>query len=174
MLSTKRSTGVALEMNLRSQLHTGDEACRKGIHPGCETQGRSHQNCSANGLVKRLLSTKNKERLKHLWDKLLRYVDREKFKSLTWVCKRVVGQGDRRSFCDILSSKSSRDGCQNDDTDRQQTGICCFPCYHCSEIWRSNHLKHRVWRAHDSDWSENSFIMVVYEKVQNFLSVKAQ
>ena len=34
MLATKRSVGVGLDINLRNQLHTGDEACKQGIQPG--------------------------------------------------------------------------------------------------------------------------------------------
>ena len=36
ILATKRSVGVAPEVNLRNSLFTGDEACKQGIHPGFE------------------------------------------------------------------------------------------------------------------------------------------
>ena len=39
----KRSAGVALKVNLRNLLHTGDQARKQEIHPGFETQGRHHQ-----------------------------------------------------------------------------------------------------------------------------------
>ena len=42
-LAAKRSGGVTPEVNLRNSLHTGDKACKWGIHPGFETQGRHHQ-----------------------------------------------------------------------------------------------------------------------------------
>ena len=41
--AAKRLAGVALEMNLRDPLHTGDKECKRGFHPGFETQGRHHQ-----------------------------------------------------------------------------------------------------------------------------------
>ena len=37
---TKRSAGVAPEVNLRNPLHTGEEAHNRWVHPGFETQGR--------------------------------------------------------------------------------------------------------------------------------------
>ena len=43
MLAIKRSAGVAPEINLRNPLHVGYKACKQGIHPGFETQGRCHQ-----------------------------------------------------------------------------------------------------------------------------------
>ena len=43
MLAIRRSAGVASEVNLRNLLHAGKKACRQGIHPGFETQGRYHQ-----------------------------------------------------------------------------------------------------------------------------------
>ena len=43
VLATKRSVGVTPEVNLRNPLYTGDGACKWGIHPGFETQGRCHQ-----------------------------------------------------------------------------------------------------------------------------------
>ena len=39
----KRSARVALKVNLRNLLHTGDQARKQEIHPGFETQGRHHQ-----------------------------------------------------------------------------------------------------------------------------------
>ena len=32
--------GVAPAVNLRNQLHAGEKACKQGIHPGFEIQGR--------------------------------------------------------------------------------------------------------------------------------------
>ena len=36
MLAAKRSVGVASEVNLRNQLHTGNEAGKQGIHSDFE------------------------------------------------------------------------------------------------------------------------------------------
>ena len=44
MLTSIQSAGVAPEVNLRNSLHTGDKACKSGIHSGFKTQGRHHQN----------------------------------------------------------------------------------------------------------------------------------
>ena len=41
MLVTKRSAGFTPEMNLRNSLYIGIKTCKRGIHPGFETQGRS-------------------------------------------------------------------------------------------------------------------------------------
>ena len=38
-----RSAGVAPEMNLKNPLNADTEACKRGIHPGFENQGRLHQ-----------------------------------------------------------------------------------------------------------------------------------
>ena len=43
MLATKRSAGVAPEVNLRNLSHAGKEARKWGRHPGFETQGRRRQ-----------------------------------------------------------------------------------------------------------------------------------
>ena len=43
MLAAKRSAGVAPEVNLRNLLCAGEEARKRGIHPGFETQERHHQ-----------------------------------------------------------------------------------------------------------------------------------
>ena len=43
MLTSIQSAGVAPEVNLRNSLYAGEEACKRGIHPGFETQGRRHQ-----------------------------------------------------------------------------------------------------------------------------------
>ena len=43
MLTPIQSAGVAPEVNLRNSLHAGDKVCKRGIHPGFETQGRRHQ-----------------------------------------------------------------------------------------------------------------------------------
>ena len=43
MLATKRLAGVAPEVNLRNPLHGGNKACKHGIHPGFQTQGKCHQ-----------------------------------------------------------------------------------------------------------------------------------
>ena len=42
MLAAKRSAGVTSEVNLRYPLCTRDKACKQGIHPDFETQGRRH------------------------------------------------------------------------------------------------------------------------------------
>ena len=42
MLATRRSAGVTPEVNLRNPLYTGNKHASKEIHPGFETQGRSH------------------------------------------------------------------------------------------------------------------------------------
>ena len=39
--------GVAPEVNLRNPLHAGKKACKWGIQPGFETQGRRHQKSKA-------------------------------------------------------------------------------------------------------------------------------
>ena len=46
---TKRSAGVAPEVNLRNPLHTGEEAHNRWVHPGFETQGRHHHQNSKTG-----------------------------------------------------------------------------------------------------------------------------
>ena len=38
-----RPAGVAPQVNLRNPLHTGEKACKSGIHSGFEAQGRCHQ-----------------------------------------------------------------------------------------------------------------------------------
>ena len=43
MLTSIQSAGVSPEVNLRNSLQAGDKACKRGIHPGFETQGRPHQ-----------------------------------------------------------------------------------------------------------------------------------
>ena len=43
MLTSTLLASVAPEVNLRNPLCTGEEACKWGIHPGFETQGRHHQ-----------------------------------------------------------------------------------------------------------------------------------
>ena len=48
-LHIKRSAGVAPEVNLGNPLCTGEEACKRGIHPGFETQSR-HQQKSKTGV----------------------------------------------------------------------------------------------------------------------------
>ena len=40
MLVTKRLADVTLEVNLRNPLHTDEEACEQGIHPGFENPGQ--------------------------------------------------------------------------------------------------------------------------------------
>ena len=35
-LGSKRSAGVAPEVNLRNPLHAGNKACKRGIHPSFE------------------------------------------------------------------------------------------------------------------------------------------
>ena len=45
MLATKRTAGVAPEVNLWNPLlHAGEEACKREIYPGFETQGSCYQN----------------------------------------------------------------------------------------------------------------------------------
>ena len=43
ILGAKRLAGFAPEVNLRNPLYTGNKACKRGIHSGFHTQGRSHQ-----------------------------------------------------------------------------------------------------------------------------------
>ena len=43
MLATKRSAGVAPDVNLTILLHTGKEAHNEGIHSGFEIQSRCHE-----------------------------------------------------------------------------------------------------------------------------------
>ena len=43
MLAIKRSTGATPGVNLKIPLHTDKEACKPGIHPAFETQGRHHR-----------------------------------------------------------------------------------------------------------------------------------
>ena len=43
MMTPKRLAGVAPEVNPRHPLHTGDEVCKRRIHPGFETKARLHQ-----------------------------------------------------------------------------------------------------------------------------------
>ena len=44
MLTSKRSAGVTLKVNLRNPLHAGDKTCEQGdFHPGFEIQGIGHQ-----------------------------------------------------------------------------------------------------------------------------------
>ena len=51
MLAVKRLAIVTSEVNLRNPLHTGDEVCKQGIHPGFETQGRLHQKSQSRGTI---------------------------------------------------------------------------------------------------------------------------
>ena len=62
MLTTKRSTGVAPEVNMKNPLHAGIEAHNWGIHPGFETKGRHYQKSKTGVSVapqKRMMSSKN-------------------------------------------------------------------------------------------------------------------
>ena len=51
MLTSIQSAGVAPEVNLRNSWHAGDKACKRGNHPGFETQGRRHQKSKTGVLV---------------------------------------------------------------------------------------------------------------------------
>ena len=42
MLPVKKSAEIAPKVNLRDPLHIGEEACKQGIHPSFENQGRCH------------------------------------------------------------------------------------------------------------------------------------
>ena len=56
------SRGVIPEVNLRNSLHAGSKACKWGMHPGFETQGRHHQKSNTGVSVapqKELMSSKN-------------------------------------------------------------------------------------------------------------------
>ena len=44
MLAAKRLAGVTPQVNLGIPLHADNKACKRGIHPDFETQGRRHQN----------------------------------------------------------------------------------------------------------------------------------
>ena len=61
MLATKRSAGVAPEVNLRNPLHADDEARKRRIHPGFETQGNvprsPKREISVSGPTKGLMSS---------------------------------------------------------------------------------------------------------------------
>ena len=62
MLTSIQSAGVTPEVNLRNSLHAGDKACKQGIHPGFETQGRHYQKSKTGVSVtpqKGLMSSKN-------------------------------------------------------------------------------------------------------------------
>ena len=63
MLATKRSAGVAPEVNLRNPLHADDEARKRRIHPGFETQGNvprsPKREISVSGPTKGLMSSQN-------------------------------------------------------------------------------------------------------------------
>ena len=62
VLAIKGPTGVTLEVNLRNSLHTGEEACKGGIHPGFEFQGRHYQKSKTGIWVtpqKELMSSKS-------------------------------------------------------------------------------------------------------------------
>ena len=57
-----QSAGVVPEVNLRNSWHAGKKACKQGIHPGFETQGRRHQKSKTGVSVaprKGLMSSKN-------------------------------------------------------------------------------------------------------------------
>ena len=43
MVGTKRSAGVAPELNLKNQLCEGNKACKLGIRPDFEIQSKRHQ-----------------------------------------------------------------------------------------------------------------------------------
>ena len=61
MLVTKRSTGVAPDVNLRIPMHQGEEAHKSRIHPGFEIQGTRHQKSKAGvSMATRLLQTFSK------------------------------------------------------------------------------------------------------------------
>ena len=57
--ATKRPVGIIVlpEMNLRNSLHICQKVCKRGIHPGFETQGRHHHKLVAS--PKALVSSKN-------------------------------------------------------------------------------------------------------------------
>ena len=44
ILAAKRLAGVTPQVDLGIPLHAGNKACKRGIHPVFETQGRRHQN----------------------------------------------------------------------------------------------------------------------------------
>ena len=70
VLAIKGPTGVTLEVNLRNPLHTGEEACKGGIHPGLEFQGRHYQKSKTGIWVtpqKELMSSKS-------WEKNTKFV----------------------------------------------------------------------------------------------------
>ena len=43
MLAIKRTAGITPEVNLRNSLHEGNKACKQGIRPDFETQGRLYK-----------------------------------------------------------------------------------------------------------------------------------
>ena len=62
ILATKRSAGVAPEVNLRNSLFTGDEACKQGIHPVFKPYHQTSpvQKKSISGPTKRIDVLQNK------------------------------------------------------------------------------------------------------------------
>ena len=65
MPTSIQSAGVAPKVNLRNSWHTGNKACKQGIHPGFETQERSHQKSKTGVSVapqKGLMCSKNLEK----------------------------------------------------------------------------------------------------------------
>ena len=65
MLTSIQSAGVAPEVNLRNSLHAGDKACKQGIHPGFEAQGRRCQKSKTEVSVaprEGFMSSKNKKK----------------------------------------------------------------------------------------------------------------
>ena len=62
MMVTKRSAGVAPEVNHRISMHVSQKAGKRGIQPGFETLDRPHEDSKAgtiSGPTKGLMSSKN-------------------------------------------------------------------------------------------------------------------
>ena len=62
MLAIKRTAGVTPEVNLRNSLHECNKACKQGIRPDFETQGRLYKKSNLGISVtsqKGLMSSKN-------------------------------------------------------------------------------------------------------------------
>ena len=98
MLAAKRSAGIASEVYLRNPLHTGDEACKHGIHTGFETEARRHQKFKTGISVvpqKGLMSFKtfiNEEKLQKLF-----VSDTRNISNNAWFVDNEIAVSDRKS-----------------------------------------------------------------------------
>ena len=99
MLAAKRSAGIASEVYLRNPLHTGDEACKHGIHTGFETEARRHQKSNTGisvVLQKGLMSFKtfiNEENLQKLF-----VINTRNISNNAWFVDNEIAVSDRKSI----------------------------------------------------------------------------